>query len=864
MDLGQIKVRCQGVNILHGAIHEHHGLAWTDGQGIFLTPVTIFQGQVENQEHSKLGEFSRGVKSIHWSDNVQSELCYMCVVHERNISIWKVEGRQPKLAFKQIRKINIQPVPQGCLWNPGRDILCALCPQQSSLYYSHTQNKGSQVLLQLERDKIRCGCWTTDGLKLVICIGTTLMVYQWSNIDNSVTQYTTISWIVPGLTGHISSVVSICKDKIVTAAELPLESLCKEQDTFLLPDSLNSNSNGPISEELKDSDVIIPKKNGGTSITDSLLNLQRNPNTVVEDSSRLDCIVLREEKNPVQLCNVKVKGVLTPDLLLYEESHNVLVVGSNSQTLLQIFYYNKDQLNKYQEILINKDERPKGIANLPKSTSYNECGVLIILGKKEPQDSAFPSTSLYINMKSVMKFFHIKQGGYEKNALTHTLSAPSIPTTVSTNGHHDRHDDDKDYDSIYENIVNFNANSKLSSDGNIKLENKENNNVVKVEDISEQKVDEPKVLTEIPKENVLANHSSKDVKSEGEKETFVEPPKRPIRKKKSLRQAREEVVKLSSSVPVSNEAKTSMPMEYLSDSPEMSPRENDRKIVRNDSVKKVSEGVHAGNVNHQTNGENDTKLTSSKVADSSESKIESISDENVQSLPPQKESAREITTLKLGLSDNDSNFSKPQIVEIGSETNGSVNDLEVEKVEFSSQKRNFKHGDIQTLYTEESNNQKVMENIYAERVKQLELSDTRIPDVAGAAQSVSMESLEDIDKILREQNGKISRLQEQMNKLSRRIDESTCVLPYRYKSANKPDLVQVCFCCKDGYKIEKKFLLDNGRLQLNQIKQAFSLETVEIFIDDEACIVGSNIDGYIPLRFEPGSIVNIKGKPAMT
>ena len=57
--------------------------------------------------------YSRGVKSIHWSDGLSQGLCYMCVVHEKNISIWKVEGRQPKLAFKQIRKVNIQPIAQG-------------------------------------------------------------------------------------------------------------------------------------------------------------------------------------------------------------------------------------------------------------------------------------------------------------------------------------------------------------------------------------------------------------------------------------------------------------------------------------------------------------------------------------------------------------------------------------------------------------------------------------------------------------------------------------------------------------------------------------------------------------------------------
>ena len=44
------------------------------------------------------------------------------------------------------------------------------------------------------------------------------------------------------------------------------------------------------------------------------------------------------------------------------------------------------------------------------------------------------------------------------------------------------------------------------------------------------------------------------------------------------------------------------------------------------------------------------------------------------------------------------------------------------------------------------------------------------------------------------------------------------------------ELVNVSFRCKDGSEITKKFLLDNGRLQLEPIKQTFCLDTVEIFL----------------------------------
>ena len=39
--------------------------------------------------------------------------CYLCLVHQTTVSIWKVTGATPLLHFKQVRKINASPVPQG-------------------------------------------------------------------------------------------------------------------------------------------------------------------------------------------------------------------------------------------------------------------------------------------------------------------------------------------------------------------------------------------------------------------------------------------------------------------------------------------------------------------------------------------------------------------------------------------------------------------------------------------------------------------------------------------------------------------------------------------------------------------------------
>lgn len=57
--------------------------------------------------------FRQTVRSVHWSSNIGPQICYLCVVHTQHISLWKVDGQSTKLGFKQIRKLNLQPIPQG-------------------------------------------------------------------------------------------------------------------------------------------------------------------------------------------------------------------------------------------------------------------------------------------------------------------------------------------------------------------------------------------------------------------------------------------------------------------------------------------------------------------------------------------------------------------------------------------------------------------------------------------------------------------------------------------------------------------------------------------------------------------------------
>ncbi|KAL3881236.1 hypothetical protein ACJMK2_027692 [Sinanodonta woodiana] len=403
MELGRAVIKLQNINLLHEAIHPEHGLVWADGKAIYLVPLGLNQGQVENQRAVKLGEFVNGVQSVHWSNTVPEGHCFLCVIHEKNISIWKVDGSLPKLNFKQVRKVNIKPIPQGCVWNPGaRDVLCILSAQQCSFYHQHLTEKTSHVLPQLESGRITCGDWLSDGSKLVVCYGTSVMVCSWPDIDNSVSNMAALIWTIPELPGVIKSVVPVSPNSALCAAELPLETLCKNQDAFDLSDLPNPKS-GEYFENMSEGDIVRPRNHPASSSLDTLLSLPRNPKTLIEDASKLMYFSIEEKVGPQTVCSVQVRGIITPDILHYQASSKTVIVGSNSQSLLQVFYLADKKLTKVAEIQLDRQERPRGIGSLKSGLSQGMLGVLLVLGKMDV-DPVLPSSSSSSETSLLLKF----------------------------------------------------------------------------------------------------------------------------------------------------------------------------------------------------------------------------------------------------------------------------------------------------------------------------------------------------------------------------------------------------------------------------------------------------------------------------
>ena len=361
-------------------------------------------------------------------------------------------------------------------------------------------------------------------------------------------------------------------------------------------------------------------------------------------------------------------------------------------------------------------------------------------------------------------------GRYPKHPLTHTASAPSIPATVAANGNHDN----KDYDAIYENVMNFGlkSNGDLHRDNNNthkaltkstsvlvnRVSKVENDNVkvngnyrnsfhgdfdVKAKDrsevISERIAEEP----EANKENGSFRHSVHDIHFslnpehgsnhgngiEVVQEEMPVPPKRPLRKKKSMR-GKEDVSRTSSNSSqergrANSAASGSLAMEYLSDSSDFSPRDSSSVGDRKGSVSSVKSGGPVTSIQDRLGEGSPGALrhVEDTAGGGNNGVIVKSEDITVSRNVNGDQNSCDTDTvlggnLKIGLNNNVVKDSKHSgIVDLWPDAGET---LEVEKVEFSSHPSNFKQNTDSNFSDVDSNSQStvvdVLENKLASKL----------------------------------------------------------------------------------------------------------------------------------------------------
>ncbi|XP_033635584.1 WD repeat and coiled-coil-containing protein-like [Asterias rubens] len=225
MFLGRGKSRRANVNHLQNAFHPVHGLVWSDGEHVNLSSISVNQDEITACPPTTLGQFN-SVEQVAWSGD--STQCFLSVQHTRSITLWKVQlDKSQKLKLSRVKEIHEEAIPQGCMWHPTTALLLILSRDQLLLV---DPEKDSVKTLPLNtHQRITAGVWSLDGSKVIVALGSKLIVCELDGNNQLVVDKT-----IQNFSGPIRKIVSVTPDIVAVTLDLPLARLLNQskEDMF--------------------------------------------------------------------------------------------------------------------------------------------------------------------------------------------------------------------------------------------------------------------------------------------------------------------------------------------------------------------------------------------------------------------------------------------------------------------------------------------------------------------------------------------------------------------------------------------------------------------------------------------------------
>ncbi|KAG7460732.1 hypothetical protein MATL_G00201910 [Megalops atlanticus] len=421
MDLGKVKLLRTGLNTLHQAIHPVHGMAWTDGRQVCLTSFQFAGGEAKFGDTNVIGQFEH-VLGLYWGPLCCAETpALLAVQHKKHVTVWQLQLsslEQNKLLCTQTCEMS-EPFPllaQGCVWHPKADALAVLTKRDASVLFS-VRVDNRRVKAEIKGSGlIHCACWTRDGTRLVVAVGSALHSYVWNDIQKSLTACTFCPIFDVG--GYICAVESTEDARVAVATELPLDKICglNAGMAFDVPSDASPGSSQPsvlmVDDDCYgdsrrrsvDSDRSLPlgfiasSPSGPMDLThllakhrrsdpSPLIHLRRRDNLTGsgQDSSHL--IVVTYERKATTTKKVSIPGILVPDILAFDPSGRSLAVASNTCNTVLVYGVAAASMPNTQQIQLQKNERPKGLCFL------SDRMLLLMVGKQKSNDPAFLPSS---------------------------------------------------------------------------------------------------------------------------------------------------------------------------------------------------------------------------------------------------------------------------------------------------------------------------------------------------------------------------------------------------------------------------------------------------------------------------------------
>uniref|UniRef100_A0A8C3R2J0 WD repeat and coiled-coil-containing protein n=1 Tax=Cyanoderma ruficeps TaxID=181631 RepID=A0A8C3R2J0_9PASS len=416
MELGKAKLLRTGLNALHQAIHPVHGLAWTDGKQVILTALHLHNGEPKFGDSSVVGQFEH-VHGLYWGPCPAEAPALLAVQHKKHVTIWQLcfnGADRNKLLVSQICDIS-EPypvLPQGCVWHPSKEVLAVLTTRDASVLPSvHLNN--SRINADIKGSGlIHCACWTKEGNRLVVGVGSALHSYIWDDAQKTLSACSFCPVFDVG--GYICAVEATQNLQVAVATELPLDKICGlnagvafevpssvETESFPSQSSLcggeeeysldggkkSLDSEKPLSVVTSPVDLthILSSKQGADS--SPLLHLRPKDYLTGsgQDSSHL--ILVTFERKVTSTKKVSIPGILVPDIMAFDSKTQTVSVASNTCNVILVYSLTSSNLPNIQQIQLEKSEKPKGLCFLTNKL------LLILVGRQKFSDPAFLPSS---------------------------------------------------------------------------------------------------------------------------------------------------------------------------------------------------------------------------------------------------------------------------------------------------------------------------------------------------------------------------------------------------------------------------------------------------------------------------------------
>ncbi|XP_051500188.1 WD repeat and coiled-coil-containing protein-like isoform X1 [Myxocyprinus asiaticus] len=452
MELGKAKLLRTGLNTLHQAIHPVHGIAWTDGKQVCLTSLYSLDGEPKFGDTNVIGQFEH-VLGLFWGPLCCSgSPALLAVQHKKHITVWQLQLsalEQNKLLCTQTCEMS-EPFPllfQGCVWHPKMDILAVLTKRDTSVLFS-VRIDNRRVKADIKGSGlIHCACWTKDGTRLVVAIGSALHSYIWNDIQKSLVACSFCPIFDIG--GYICAIESTNEAQVAVATELPLDKLCglNAGTTF---DLLNDSEPSPSCQApvlMVDADNYLDSRRRSCDSERSghassagpidlmhilakhrksdpspLIHLRRQDHSTAsgQDSSHL--ILVTYERKVTTTRKVSIPGILVPDIIAFDQSGSTVAVASNTCNMILVYCITDSSMPNVQQIQLQKNERPKGVC------FFTNKMLLFMIGRQKSNDPTFlPSTN---TDKYILRLM-TKELVFDEEAAT-----PVVPKQESPSQHH--------------------------------------------------------------------------------------------------------------------------------------------------------------------------------------------------------------------------------------------------------------------------------------------------------------------------------------------------------------------------------------------------------------------------------------------